>query len=134
EDTDAPNAEAVGLGPSRRVVLWDTVQRGGFRRREVRVVLAHEYGHQAHDDILRSVAWTALLLLPLALLVEWACRRRGGLREPAAVPLALFVVLLAQIVALPATNAVTRRMETAADWAALQTTHDPAGAEALFRR
>jgi len=37
-----PNAESVGLGPTRRVVLWSTLLDGRFSRAEVGVVVAHE--------------------------------------------------------------------------------------------
>src|SRR3954465_14072844 len=87
--TDQPNAYATGPGPSRRVVLWDTIV--GFPRREVRVVVAHEYGHLARDHIGKQLGWFALLILPTALIVAMVTRRRGGLGEPAAVPLALFI-------------------------------------------
>lgn len=130
--TDQPNAFSFGLGPSRRVVLWDTIV--GFPRREVRVTLAHEYGHQAHDHIAKGVAWFALLLLPAALAVALVTRRRGGLGEPTAVPLALLVVVVLQLVATPLQSAASRRYEAEADWSALRTTHDPAAMKALMRR
>src|SRR5207247_11391322 len=33
-ETTAPNAAAVGLGPTRRVVLWSTILRPPFTRHE----------------------------------------------------------------------------------------------------
>src|SRR5207244_9941350 len=33
--TTAPNAESVGFGPTRRVILWDTLLDGRCRRRQV---------------------------------------------------------------------------------------------------
>jgi len=39
--TSVPNAYATGLGPSRRIFLWDTLLDGRFDDREIRVVLAH---------------------------------------------------------------------------------------------
>ena len=71
----SPNAEAAGIGPSRRVILWDTlVDR--FPRSQVRVVLAHEFAHLSRDHLLKSFAFMALLALPIALLVALATRRR----------------------------------------------------------
>ena len=61
-------------------------------------------------------------------------RRRGGLAQPAAVPLALLVVAILQIVATPLQSATSRRFEAEADWRSLQTTHDPAAMRALFKR
>src|SRR5205085_6595631 len=74
----APNAEAVGVGPTRRVVLWDTLLDGRFNRREVGVVTAHELGHIAHGHLFRRVGWLALFLLPVTALVALATRRGGG--------------------------------------------------------
>jgi Zn-dependent protease with chaperone function len=128
-----PNAEAAGLDGSRRVIVWDTLLRR-FPPSEVRVVLAHEFGHLAHDHVLKGLAWTGLLAIPIALIVALATRRRGGIYEPTAVPLALFIVVALLFVASPLQNAFSRRLEAEADWSALQATHDPAAARALFRR
>lgn len=133
EQTSAANAFAAGLGPSRIVVLWDTLLDGRFSREEVRFVLAHEFGHHAREHIWKSLAWYALFAVPGAFLITLATRRRGGLRQPASIPLALFVLTALQLVALPVDNVITRRMEAEADWSALQTTRDPACGINLFR-
>jgi len=129
----SPNALAAGLGPTQRVVLWDTLIRR-FSPPEVRVVLAHEFAHLARHHLWKLFAWMALLGVPIAFLVALATRRRGGLYEPAAVPLAIFVVAALLLVTLPLQNAFSRRLEAEADWVALQTTRDPAAMTDLFRR
>jgi STE24 endopeptidase len=131
--TSLPNAEATGLGPRRRVVLWDTLVRD-FTPREVTVVIAHELGHLAHDHIWKDVGWYALFAFPGTFLIARATRRRGGMARPEAVPLSLFVLVALSLLALPAQNAISRHMEAEADWASLEATHDPAGATGLFRR
>jgi len=132
--TTAPNAEAVGLGPTRRVILWDTLLDGRFSRREIRVVTAHELGHLAHHHPLKRVGWLALFLIPAAALVALATRRRGGLARAEAVPVALFVFIALELVTLPLWNAVSRREESEADWSALRATRDPSAARAAFER
>jgi STE24 endopeptidase len=132
--TTAPNAEAAGLGPSTRIILWDTLLDGRFERPEIRVVLAHELGHISRDHIWKSIGWYALFAFPGAFLIAVATRRRGGMREAEAVPLSLFVLVLLTFLALPLQNVITRHLETEADWVALETTRDPAAARALFRR
>jgi Zn-dependent protease with chaperone function len=132
EFTTAPNAESVGLGPTRRVILWDTLL--GFPRREVRVVIGHELGHLKHEHIWKGLAWEAVFLLPIGLLIALATRRRGGLYSPRAVPLALLVFVVLQLAVSPLQNAVSSRMESEADWTALNATSDPAAATGLFRR
>ena len=82
---EGPNAAAAGLGPTRRIVVWDTLLES-FGGDEVRVVLAHEVGHHARNHLWKSVGWYALFAFPGALLIAWATRRRGGMREPARAP------------------------------------------------
>ena len=131
--TSLPNAEATGLGVSRRVVLWDTLVHD-FTPREVTVVIAHELGHLAHDHIWKDIGWYALFAFPGTFLIARATRRRGGMGQPEAVPLSLFVLVALSLLAVPLQNSISRHMEAEADWAALEATHDPAGAVALFRR
>ncbi|MBA2296137.1 MAG: M48 family metalloprotease [Actinobacteria bacterium] len=132
-DTSQANAYAFGLGPSARIVLWDTLLDGRFTDREVNVVLAHELGHHSSDHILESIGWFGLFALPGSLALVIATRRRGGMGEPAAVPLALLVTAVVQLALAPAQNQVSRHMEGEADWKALETTGDPVAAEGLFR-
>jgi STE24 endopeptidase len=132
EWTEDPNAYAMGLGDSRRVVLWDTIV--DFPRREVRVVVAHEYAHIAREHIAKDLGWFALLVLPASLVVALTTRGRGGLGEAAAVPVALLVVVILQLAASPLQSAVSRRYEAEADWAALRATDDPQAMRRLFAR
>jgi STE24 endopeptidase len=133
-DTTAPNAESVGFGSTRRVILWDTLLDGRFSRREVSVVTAHELGHLAHEHPLKRVGWLALFLIPAAALVALLTRGRGGLARPEAVPVALFVFVALQLLTTPLMNIVSRRDEAEADWSALKATRDPSAARSLFRK
>jgi STE24 endopeptidase len=128
-----PNAFATGLGASRRVFLWKPIVQSPFTPRMDRFVLAHELGHLAHNHIWKSIGWYALLAFPLAFLLALATRRRGGMGVAAAVPLAIFVYVVLQLVALPLQNVVTRHLEAEADWSALRATRDPTAGRQLFR-
>lgn len=132
--TTVPNAEAEGIGPSRRVVLWDTLVDGRFTERELQVVVAHELGHIARSHIWKDVGWYALFAFPGAWAIALVTRRRGGMAQPAAVPLSLLALAVLGLLATPLQNAVSRHMEAEADWMALRTTRDPAAAVQLFRR
>jgi STE24 endopeptidase len=131
--TTAPNAEAVGLGPSQRMIVWDTLLDGRFTPREIRFVVAHELGHLARRHLWKGFAWYALFVLPVATVLLLATRRRGGMADPQAVPLALFVLVAIQLAGQPLQAAISRHIESEADWMALQATHDPGGGSALFR-
>lgn len=132
--TTAPNAEATGLGPTKTIVLWNTLLSNNFRRAEIRNVLGHEVAHLAHHDPLKQLGWLALFLIPAAALIELLTRRRGGMARPEAVPVALLVLVALQLLATPMFNLVTRRAEASADWSSLEATHEPAVARAMFRR
>ena len=114
------------------MVLWDTLLDGRFDRREVRVVIAHELGHIAHDHTLKRVGWLLLFLLPASALVALATARRGGLARPEAVPARAARVRGVAAAASPLMNIVSRREEAEADWSALRATRDPAAARCLF--
>ena len=120
-----------GLGPSKRVVLYDNLIEEA-ERRELLSVVAHELGHVAHRDIMRGLAFVALVA-PLGLLfareLSSLIARRRGLDPgaPAAVPaLLLGVVLAALLLQLPG-NQLSRRVEASADAFALRLTEDPRG-------
>jgi STE24 endopeptidase len=126
--TSVANAFSVGIGPTERVILWNTLLDRRFTGREVRFVVGHELGHLARNHILRGVGWFALLVLPVLLVAAYA----ADVRRPEAVPLALLVIAVAQLAILPLQNAISRRYEREADWIGLNGTRDPAAARGLF--
>ena len=132
-DTEQANAYAFGLGPSRRVVFWDTMLADPFSVAEQKVVLAHELAHHSQRHLPEGLAWFALFAIPGAWILMRTTRRRGGMGVPEAVPLALLVVAIFQLATAPLANHVSRRMEAEADWKALQVTRDPAALEGLMR-
>jgi len=132
EDTKQANAYAYGLGPSRRVVFWDTMLDEPFGEAEQKVVLAHELAHHSQDHLPEGIGWFALFAVPGAWLLMRATRGRGGMGAPEAVPVALLVVAVLQLAFAPAANAISRRMEAESDWKALQVTRDPQALEELM--
>ena len=131
--TTEVNSEAVGIGPSSRVVLWDTILDGRFTPGEIRVIAAHEFGHVARRHIWKGLGWYALIEIPGFFVLAWLTARRGGMARPEVVPFALLVIVVFHLAVTPFTNAVSRRYEGEADWRSLQATHDPASARKLFR-
>jgi STE24 endopeptidase len=131
--TDQANAYSVGFGPSRNVVLWDTLLDHRFTRGEVNVVVAHELGHVRSHHILKGLMWFTLFALPIAFVVAELTERRGGLQDPGNLPYALLVLTVIGLLAAPFENFVSRRYEAEADWRALKATKDPASMKQLFR-
>ena len=132
--TRSINAEVYGLGPTNRLILWDTALDGRLSRREIDELAAHELGHIQARHVWKSIGWLFLFSIPGAFVVARVTRRRGGLGQPAAVPLALLVLTVLELATLPATNAISRRYEAEADWLGLQATHDPGAEEGLIRK
>jgi STE24 endopeptidase len=132
--TSAPNAAAAGFGPTRTIFLWDTLLDDRFSEDEIRSVIAHEIAHLAHNDPLKAVGWLVLFLVPATALVARLTRGRGGLARPEAVPVALLVLVVLQVLATPLFNVVSRHSEEAADWSALQATREPKAQRSLERR
>jgi STE24 endopeptidase len=132
--TTQANAFAVGLGPSERVVVWDTLLDDPFTRREVRVVLAHEFGHIAHQHLWKGMAWFVLFAFPMTFLVARVTARRGGLGDPGLLPYGALVLLLLNVPLGPVSNVVSRQFEGEADWSALVAARDPESQQHLFEK
>jgi STE24 endopeptidase len=131
--TRTANAESIGIGPSARVVIWDTFLNGRYSPGEIKVVLAHEFGHIARRHIWKGLGWSALITVPGFFVLAAATARRGGMARPEVVPFALLVIALFNLAITPFTNVIARRYEAEADWRAVQTTHDPRSMVKLFR-
>ena len=132
--TTAANAYVNGLGHSKRVVLYDNLI-SGFPRDQIRVVVAHELGHQKHDDLLRGLAWLALVAPAGTFLTQRlaeAFGRREGLGDPsrmpgpAALPAIALAVAIATFGFTCASNVLSREVEASADSFSLRLTDDPA--------
>jgi Zn-dependent protease with chaperone function len=130
--TTQPNAFAAGLGPTQRIVLFDTLLDGRFEDDEIEVVVAHEFAHIARRHILKGLGWSVLLAFPISFLVAEITRRRGGLGDPAVLPYGALVLVVINLAVAPAVNEISRRYEAEADWVALEATRDVDGAQGLF--
>ena len=133
DQTTAANAFAIGIGPSSSVFIWDTMLDGRFTPREVRFVLGHELAHVARLHLWKAIAWGALIGIPLLAAIAFVTGRRGGLRDPGNVPLAVLTLTVLLLVVTPFTNLVSRRYEAEADWVGLRGTQDPEAAKGLFK-
>jgi STE24 endopeptidase len=130
--TTTANAYIAGLGPTRRVVLYDTLLDGRFSAGEIRFVSAHELAHVERRHLWKGLVWFTLLAVPGVFGLAWVTNRYGGL-GPRLVPLGLAFVFAYLLLTQPLANAVSRRYEAEADWLALQATRDPESGVALDR-
>jgi len=133
------NAAVVGLGRTRRIVLFDTLL-ADFPPEEIESVLAHELGHHVRDDVRRGLLVSGVVsvvtfwLAGLALDAGVPLLGLDGRADPSGMPwLALVLVALA-LVQLPLGNGFSRWLEQRADDFALATTGDaPAFIAAMER-
>jgi STE24 endopeptidase len=139
--TTAVNAYVGGIGPTKRVVLYDNLI-DELPPEQVRQVVAHELGHQKHRDIYRGLLWLALVApagVYLAQRLAEAFGRGEGLGDPtrkpgpAALPAIALAVSLVSLGLGSASNVLSRQVEARADVFSLELTRNPAAHIALER-
>lgn len=126
--TRAVNAYVSGLGPTRRIVVYDTLLEAAPDD-EVRLVVAHELGHAKHRDVVFGTALGALGAALGACVLRLldgsglpAVAGADGFADPRSTGLLLAVATVARLLAGPAGNLVSRRIEARADDHALRRT------------
>ncbi|MEV6525375.1 M48 family metallopeptidase [Longispora sp. NPDC051575] len=139
--TRAVNAYVSGLGPTRRIVVYDTLLKEAPPE-EVAAVVAHELGHAKDNDVLLGTVTGALGaaagVVGLYLLGGWTglLRRAGvdAVTDPRALALLFAVAGIVGLLAGPVQNLVSRQVEARADRHALALTGDPDTFGAMQRR
>jgi len=133
------NAAVVGLGRTRRIVLFDTLT-ARFTPEEIESVLAHELGHHVHGDARRGLAVQGALMLASFWLADLLLRAGApalglaGPADPAGMPWLALVLLVLSLAALPLGNGFSRRIERQADDFALAVTGNPGAFIAAMER
>lgn len=133
KQTNETNAYVDGLGPSARIVIWDTVI-AKMPPKQVMAIAGHEMGHYVEHHVVYGFLVGSVglfVLFPLIRLVTLAALARfgprwgiGSLADPAALAALLLVFNLAMLViALPAA-ATSRYIEHRADAFGLAVTGD----------
>ena len=139
----AVNAYVVGIGPTKRIVLYDTLLER-FTPQEITFILAHEIGHYRFHHIWKFIAAAVLAVLFGCLMVELVSRRLlrqvgqrawvTDLRDTANLPLVGFVFLVSLGVAFPILNTYSRRLEQEADRFAISRIPNPTTAVTAFEK
>lgn len=139
DKTRKANAALAGLGRTRRVLVSDTLL-ASHPDEEIELILAHELGHQVGHDLWRGiVAQTLVVALGLfvasRVMVVLAPRLGwSGVADVAGLPVLLLAAGLLSLVLLPVVNALSRRMERAADRFAVELTGNGVGFATAMRR
>jgi STE24 endopeptidase len=139
--TRAVNAYVSGYGPTRRIVVYDTLLTEATPD-EVASVVAHELGHAKRDDVLVNTvlgaAGSAAGVVLLYLVGSWAplLRRAGvdNIGDPRAIALVVALATLGGLASGPVSALLSRRVEARADLHALELTGRPDVFEAMQTR
>jgi STE24 endopeptidase len=130
EKTTAANAAFMGLGNTKRIVLGDTLYQD-YSHDEIESVIAHELGHQVHNDIVWGIAIESVLTVAGFLIADLVLRfgvaffRFDGIADLAAMPLFALALGAFGLVTMPLGNGFSRWRERRADEYALDSTHNP---------
>jgi STE24 endopeptidase len=126
------NAAVVGLGRTRRILLYDTLT-AGFHADEIEAVLAHELGHHVHGDMRRGLLAHGVLSLATFWAADHALRAGVGVwsltsaADPAGLAWLALVLMTLGLIGAPLANAFSRFIERQADDFALALTRNPGG-------
>jgi STE24 endopeptidase len=122
EKTNRANAALVGAGPTRRILLSDTLLQN-YSDDEIEVIIAHELGHHVHHDLWRGLALETGLVA-IALLIGHAAIGGAGYRlEAASLPLLVLAAGAVSLALTPLGHAWSRYSERRADRFALALTN-----------
>lgn len=137
--TQRVNAYVTGSGPTRRIVLYDTLLHR-YDDAEVELVVAHEIGHLAAGHIAKGVALGAaggfVGVWLLARLLRGLVGRGilSPLPHPAAVAWILLLANLGTMLTMPLQNGISRQFEREADAISFRLAPHPQAAVSLERR
>ncbi len=128
KQTKTINAYVNGIGPSARIVMWDTALQK-LNHDELLAVMGHEMGHYVMKHIWKGLAFSLavsffvffagqkLIEKPLP---RWQIERAG---DPAALPWILLVFGAIGFFLSPVTSGFSRHLEHEADKFSLELTH-----------
>ncbi len=126
------NAYVTGVGPSKRVVVWDTTI-GRATVPQTLFIFGHEMGHYVLHHIWKTILFLWALLLAAFWLLDraarWALSRWGGrwgirgLGDLASLPVLLLLLAVFAEAGLPVINGYSRGQEHAADVYGLEVIH-----------
>jgi STE24 endopeptidase len=132
KQTTTMNAYVTGIGPSKRIVMWDTLLEK-MDRDEILSVMGHEMGHYVLNHLWKGLAFALLITLVVTVVaqpsLEWLIRRYGeawrisSVWDPAALPALLLIVSILTFLLSPAINGFSRHVEHEADAFGLELTH-----------
>ncbi len=130
--TKTMNAYVSGIGPTNRIVMWDTLL-AKMDHDEVLAVMGHEMGHYVMNHIWKSLAFFLVVSILIFYFTyrayEPGLRRWGGAwgtgerGDPATLPWLLLMASVISFLLTPVISAYSRSNEHDADMFSLEVTH-----------
>lgn len=137
KQTKEMNAYVTGLGPTNRIVLWDTIL-AKMNHDELIAVMGHEMGHYVLKHIWKGLAF-GLVVSFFVLLIGQKFYDRGlgrfgirGAGDPASWPWFLVVVTVISFFLTPVLTGYSRCQEHQSDIFSLELTHDNVSMASAF--
>ncbi|MDQ6799539.1 MAG: M48 family metallopeptidase [Acidobacteriota bacterium] len=128
KQTKTMNAYMTGLGPSKRIVLYDTLL-AKLDHDEVLATMGHEMGHYVLHHLWKGIAFSIIVSLfgffVAQVIYERGLRRWGiaDRADPAALPWLLLIASVITFVLSPVDSGFSRHIEHEADKFGLDLTH-----------
>jgi Zn-dependent protease with chaperone function len=133
KQTKTMNAYVTGVGPSARIVMWDTLL-AKLDHDEILAVMGHEMGHYVEKHLWKGIAFSVVLSFFVFWigqnlyergLTRWGSRWdvRDERGDPAALPWLLVLSTVITFLLSPVTSGFSRHIEHQADIFSLELTH-----------
>ena len=127
KQTTTMNAYVTGLGPTKRIVMWDTLL-AKMNQDEILATMGHEMGHYVLHHVWKgtflTILGTFLVLFVAQRIYEWWLPRwRMTSGDPASLPWLLIIIGTINFLGSPVQNGISRYIEHEADVFGLDLTH-----------
>jgi STE24 endopeptidase len=132
KQTKVMNAYVTGIGPTKRIVMWDTLL-AKMTPDEVLAVMGHEMGHYALNHLWKGLAAGIAISLVVCFTLQrayeagvrrwgsdWRIVRSG---DPASLPWLMLIVSVTLFLLSPVTSGISRYTEHESDVFSLELTH-----------
>jgi STE24 endopeptidase len=133
KQTKEMNAYVTGIGPTKRIVMWDTLL-AKLTHDEILAVMAHEMGHYVLNHLWKGLAFGVAVSFFVFFFgqifyerglarwgAQWRIEAQPG--DPAALPWLLVAVSIIGFLLSPVTNGFSRHIEHQSDIFGLELTH-----------
>ena len=129
--TNTINGYVTGVGPTARIVLWDTATMQ-LSEDEIMFLMAHEIAHYVNRDVYIGI-FIAIVFAFGGMYIVYRVVDNMEDQRLNRIPAAILTVSMLLFAVSPVSNFISRRIEVRADEFALETTQDADAGISLFQ-